>query len=54
MQLLIDAGANIEARAEDGMNYTPLIAAAFDNESAAVVQALIDAGADLKVRNESG
>ena len=35
MQLLIDAGANIEARAEDGMNYTPLIAAAFDNESAA-------------------
>ena len=41
VQAAIDAGADLEARDEDG--WTPLMRAAINNESAAVVQALIDA-----------
>ena len=52
MQLLLDAGANLEARNEDG--YTPLMWAARFNKNAAVVQALIDAGADATATKEDG
>ena len=48
----IDAGADLEARDEDG--WTPLMQAAVRNENAAVVQLLLDAGADATATNEDG
>ena len=52
MQLLLDAGANLEARNEYGC--PPLMVAARNNENAAVVQALLDAGAHATATNEDG
>ena len=52
VQLLLDAGANLEAHAKNGE--THLMLAAGSNENAAVVQLLLDAGADLEARDEAG
>ena len=52
VQAAIDAGADLGAR--DGMNWTPLMYAASDNENAEVVQALLDAGADVTAREAMG
>ena len=51
VQAALDAGADLEARDEDGR--TPLMFAAGSN-SPEVVQTLLDAGADLEARTESG
>ena len=52
MQVAIDAGADPEARTEDGL--TPLVYAASGNENAEVLQVLIDAGADAAPKNTVG
>ena len=48
----VDAGADLEARDEDGG--TPVMYAARYNETPEVVQALLEAGADLEARNKDG
>ena len=53
--MLLEAGADLEARAEDGQ--TPLhyaSRAAFSETAAAVVAALLEAGADLEARDAFG
>ena len=52
VKVLLDAGADLEARAEGGA--TPLHMAAEWSQSPAVVKALLDAGADLEARAEGG
>ena len=49
---LVDAGADLKARTEDGL--TPLHWAARATDNPAVIAALVDAGADLKARTENG
>ena len=54
---LLDAGANIEARAFDGPAFyglTPLHMAAGHSENPAVVRALLAAGADIEARTYDG
>ena len=50
LQMLIEVGADIEARNDDGA--TPLHRAA--SESSAAVRTLVDAGADIMARMENG
>lgn len=52
VQLLLDAGADVNARSDAG--WTPLMYAARDNTDIAVAFRLIQAGADLRAANESG
>jgi ankyrin repeat protein len=46
----LDAGADLEARDEDG--WTPLMSAAMWNSNPEVLQVLLDAGADATAKNE--
>ena len=50
MQALLDAGADVEAKNDDG--WTPLHAAAWHDNSEALV-ALLEAGADVNARNNA-
>ena len=52
MTALLDAGANLEARDEDGR--TPLHHAAANNVNLAVLAALLDVESDLEARDEAG
>ena len=52
LQVLLNAGADLEARTENGL--TSLLFAARHNENPEIVQALLDAGADLEARDEDG
>ena len=52
VQVLLAAGANLEARNEYGL--TPLHGAAESNENAAVIEFLLAAGADVNARNQYG
>ena len=48
----LDAGADVEARNEDGS--TPLMFAAMENSNPEVLQVLLDAGADATAKNGMG
>ena len=48
----MDAGADVEARTEDGQ--TPLMFAAIENSNPEVLQVLLDAGADATAKNGMG
>ena len=50
VKALLEAGANLEARNENGD--TPLHRAAVFNENPAVIEALLEAGANLEARDE--
>ncbi|MBR1604047.1 MAG: ankyrin repeat domain-containing protein, partial [Synergistaceae bacterium] len=52
IKLLIDAGADVNARNEDGK--TALMAAARYNQNPEVIETLVDVGADVNARNEDG
>ena len=52
VQALIDAGADLEARTEDG--WTPLMYAAERSQSSDVVQTLLNAGADASPKDRDG
>ena len=54
VNLLIDAGANVNVSYSDASNSTPLMRAALRGTSPAVVTALINAGADVNWRNSYG
>ncbi|MBO46365.1 MAG: hypothetical protein CMJ96_05645 [Planctomycetes bacterium] len=50
--VLLKAGAELEARAEDGS--TPLMFAAVGNSSPEVITALLKAGANAKTKSKTG
>jgi len=52
VHVLLDAGANLEARDEQGM--TPLMLAARGHGNPDVLSVLLDAGADGTARNSAG
>ena len=50
VRALVDAGADIEAKAKANGDLTPLHYAAGNNDNPAMVRALVDAGADIEAR----
>ena len=52
ISLLMGAGADVNARADDGR--TPLHEAAATNENPGIIEALVDAGADVHARDAGG
>ena len=52
IEALLNAGANLNARTDDGL--IPLCVAARANNNPAVIEALLNAGADLSARDANG